>query len=139
MGSYLFIHTLFWATILILNYICYKYASILPFPLPLLVFLLKQCVFIFTAVDYCASEKHGCEHECVNADGSYFCRCAKGFALNPDKKTCTSKLQTTKFLFGCYCYGHYGCGKLRSIEKRRIMCCGRLTPCASFAPLSGLS
>ncbi|KAF5915182.1 hypothetical protein HPG69_011645 [Diceros bicornis minor] len=41
------------------------------------------------AVDYCASENHGCEHECVNADGSYFCRCPKGFALNPDEKTCT--------------------------------------------------
>ncbi|KAL0598879.1 Zinc finger protein [Plecturocebus cupreus] len=46
----------------------------------------------YRPVDYCASENHGCEHECVNADGSYLCQCHKGFALNPDKKTCTSDL-----------------------------------------------
>uniref|UniRef100_A0A8C8ZQJ4 Matrilin-2 n=1 Tax=Prolemur simus TaxID=1328070 RepID=A0A8C8ZQJ4_PROSS len=39
-------------------------------------------------IDYCASPNHGCQHECINTDNSYFCRCLKGFTLNPDKKTC---------------------------------------------------
>ncbi|TKC41563.1 hypothetical protein EI555_015686, partial [Monodon monoceros] len=52
-------------------------------------------------VDYCTSENHGCEHECVNTDSSYFCRCPKGFALNPDKKTCTKIDYCTSPDHGC--------------------------------------
>ncbi|KAF4102644.1 hypothetical protein G5714_015527 [Onychostoma macrolepis] len=36
----------------------------------------------------CASGIHECEHECVNTDDSFKCRCRKGFTLAPDGKTC---------------------------------------------------
>ncbi|CAO2602552.1 Matn2 [Lemmus lemmus] len=45
----------------------------------------------FCKIDYCASSNHGCQHECVNAQKSAFCRCLKGFMLNPDGKTCRRK------------------------------------------------
>ncbi|KAJ8288388.1 hypothetical protein COCON_G00010470 [Conger conger] len=36
----------------------------------------------------CAEVDHRCEHICVSTPTSYFCRCRKGYVLNPDGKTC---------------------------------------------------
>lgn len=74
-------------TIISSNYFCYRYSDILLHPSSY-----PKCVLFSSAMDYCASENHGCEHECVNAESSYLCRCHEGFALNSDKKTCSSKL-----------------------------------------------
>ncbi|XP_005731114.1 matrilin-3a [Pundamilia nyererei] len=41
-------------------------------------------------VDPC-SMGHDCEHICVNSNASYYCKCRKGYILNPDKKTCSLK------------------------------------------------
>ncbi|KAF5900269.1 matrilin-3-like isoform X3, partial [Clarias magur] len=32
---------------------------------------------------------HDCEHICVNGEGSYHCKCRRGFVLNEDEKTCS--------------------------------------------------
>ncbi|XP_016330615.1 matrilin-4-like [Sinocyclocheilus anshuiensis] len=48
------------------------------------VFHSKLCA----ASDPCASGIHECEHECVNTDHSFMCRCRKGFTLAPDGKAC---------------------------------------------------
>ena len=39
-------------------------------------------------VDECLSENGGCEHHCVNAEGSYECVCNIGFELMRDGKRC---------------------------------------------------
>lgn len=52
---------------------------------------LQPC-FSFSDKDVCNSVDHGCEHVCVNTDGSYICQCYEGFVLREDKKTCKSKL-----------------------------------------------
>ncbi|XP_064411324.1 matrilin-3a [Latimeria chalumnae] len=44
-------------------------------------------------LDICALGNHGCEHICVNAQGSYFCKCHPGFTLNADKKTCSKEVR----------------------------------------------
>lgn len=44
-----------------------------------------------TAIDACADGRHGCQHHCVSAHGSYSCRCRPGYYLNQDKRSCTSK------------------------------------------------
>lgn len=43
------------------------------------------------AIDACADGRHGCQHHCVSARGSYSCRCRAGYYLNQDKRSCTSK------------------------------------------------
>lgn len=42
-------------------------------------------------IDYCDLGNHGCEHDCVSVPESYICRCKKGYVLNLDGKTCSSK------------------------------------------------
>lgn len=42
-------------------------------------------------IDYCDLGNHGCEHDCVSVPASYICRCKKGYVLNLDGKTCSSK------------------------------------------------
>uniref|UniRef100_A0A663ML99 Matrilin-3 n=1 Tax=Athene cunicularia TaxID=194338 RepID=A0A663ML99_ATHCN len=55
-------------------------------------FLLKMNRFShmhLAAVDTCAPGRHECDQICVSNNGSYVCECYEGYALNPDKKTCS--------------------------------------------------
>ncbi|XP_053687238.1 uncharacterized protein LOC128736775 [Sabethes cyaneus] len=36
----------------------------------------------------CSSDNAGCQHHCINSDGSYYCSCKYGFKLDPDKHGC---------------------------------------------------
>ncbi|CAG5130412.1 unnamed protein product [Candidula unifasciata] len=38
--------------------------------------------------DECATKEHGCEHNCVNTIGSYYCTCNFTFQLHSDGKRC---------------------------------------------------
>ncbi|XP_009462490.1 PREDICTED: matrilin-3 [Nipponia nippon] len=44
----------------------------------------------FCAVNVCALGTHDCEQVCVSNGGSYLCDCYEGYALNPDKRTCSA-------------------------------------------------
>lgn len=44
------------------------------------------------AIDACADGRHGCEHHCISARGTYSCRCRAGYYLNQDRRSCTSKV-----------------------------------------------
>ena len=45
----------------------------------------------YADVDECTDNKHGCEHQCVNNDGSFQCECRNGFMLKKDHKHCDGK------------------------------------------------
>lgn len=45
--------------------------------------------FFPSGINYCALNKPGCEHECVNTEESYYCRCRRGYTLDPNGKTCS--------------------------------------------------
>ena len=53
---------------------------------------------ILIDVDECYEETDGCQQECVNTNGSYYCTCRIGYRLTSD---------------GYNCEGTYGCYKLR--------------------------
>ena len=40
-------------------------------------------------VDECQLSNGGCEHHCINTNGSYTCNCNKGFFLDSNGKTCS--------------------------------------------------
>ena len=41
-----------------------------------------------TDIDECSTSGHGCDQDCVNTEGSYFCQCKEGYALNSDGRSC---------------------------------------------------
>ena len=46
--------------------------------------------FIFHLdIDECEEGTDGCDHNCTNAVGSYFCTCMDGYELESDNQTCT--------------------------------------------------
>ena len=54
----------------------------------LLSFVVRQ---LFIDIDECASTSHGCDHQCHNTPGSYYCTCDNGYYLGLDGRTCIGK------------------------------------------------
>ena len=52
------------------------------------VLLLFSC---FPDYPECLLDHHGCQHICNNLQGSFYCSCYTGYALNMDNKTCAGK------------------------------------------------
>ena len=40
-------------------------------------------------VNECQKSNGGCEHHCINTNGSYICKCNKGFFLDGNGKICS--------------------------------------------------
>ena len=40
-------------------------------------------------IDECVEGLGGCDHNCTNTNGSYFCSCMDGYELESDNHTCT--------------------------------------------------
>ena len=40
-------------------------------------------------IDECATDNGGCDHTCVNNDGSYYCQCNEGYILDDDNRGCS--------------------------------------------------
>ena len=45
--------------------------------------------FIPSDVNECSTSSHGCDHVCVNTNGSYYCNCREGFVLSSNGRTCS--------------------------------------------------
>ena len=42
-------------------------------------------------VNECTDNNGGCEHICVNNEGSYSCSCKNGYSLNINGRNCSGK------------------------------------------------
>ena len=56
----------------------------------------KQCCG-WTDINECMADEGGCEHNCTNLIGSYFCGCLEGYELDIDGHMCNG----TRNKFGC--------------------------------------
>ena len=50
----------------------------------------------------CEASNGGCQHHCVNNNGSYICQCNKGFVLDHNGKSCTGKLKIQVICENCF-------------------------------------
>ena len=48
-------------------------------------------MYCISDLNECKDENGGCEHTCVNTNGSYECTCKDGYQLTKDKKKCQGK------------------------------------------------
>ena len=49
-------------------------------------------------VNECDTSNGGCQHQCVNTNGSYVCYCNKGFNLDWNGKSCSGKFSIPQSL-----------------------------------------
>ena len=48
-----------------------------------------DCLIIHSDIDECIEGSDGCDHNCTNTDGSYYCTCIDGYKMQLDNHTCT--------------------------------------------------
>ena len=48
---------------------------------------------MYLDINECDTLKGGCQHQCKNTNGSYFCQCSEGFFLDGDGKTCLGNFE----------------------------------------------
>jgi len=53
--------------------------------------------------DECATDAHGCHHECVNTLGGFQCKCHIGYELHSDGRQCEGKLTASDLRYGFVC------------------------------------
>ena len=51
-------------------------------------------------VDECAEGSDGCDHNCTNTNGSYYCNCTTGYELELDNRTCAGN-EYAKLVYVC--------------------------------------
>ena len=49
----------------------------------------------FADIDECTENTDGCQHTCINTDGSFQCSCRDGFRLGNDGRSCVGKFATS--------------------------------------------
>lgn len=95
-----------------------------------------QLVYSAEDINECDNNNGGCSHTCVNNQGSYTCRCPKGYGLKNDSRTClavpTTQPLVSSTLSSNSCGPHrFGCVDGTCIDKRQV--CDGLYDCVDMS------
>jgi hypothetical protein len=52
-------------------------------------------------INECAANNGGCQQNCINTLGSYYCNCSSGYTLNTDGKSCNDSNECATHNGGC--------------------------------------
>ena len=55
------------------------------------ILFINPSIVCFEDINECNSNNGGCEHDCMNTEGSYYCTCDTGYSLNKNNNNCTGK------------------------------------------------
>ena len=64
-----------------------------------LTFETKAFLKLVTEIDECATNNGGCEHDCDNTDGSFFCSCESGYRLDNNSLNCSGTNVLLRILY----------------------------------------
>ena len=45
-------------------------------------------------INECSNSNGGCQHNCTNTIGSYYCSCGTGYSLDDNSHSCSCKMET---------------------------------------------
>ena len=63
------------------------------------------CTYIaITDIDECLDNNGNCSNDCVNTEGSYYCKCPAGYHLQPNNRICKGK--HSYVTVNCYNYNY---------------------------------
>ena len=48
-------------------------------------------------IDECSNFNGGCQHNCTNIIGSYYCSCAAGYSHDDNGHSCSRKIQSSMY------------------------------------------
>ena len=72
-------------------------------------------LLLFLDVNECETLNGGCQHQCVNKNGSYVCECNEKYVMDGNGKTCSGKL---KIRMSCDTY--FKCARKKLVN---VICC----------------
>ena len=58
------------------------------------------CILFSLDVNECSINNGGCQHTCVNTDGSYECQCRSGYRLSSNGRNCIGTVDL-EIIFAC--------------------------------------
>ena len=65
------------------------------------------CIFVdsgllytshLTDINECSDSNGGCDDDCINTIGSFYCECDSGYALQTNGKTCNGQLHVLLYI-----------------------------------------
>jgi len=54
---------------------------------------LHKLIILYIDMNECSDSNGGCQHNCTNTIGSYYCSCAAGYSLDENDHSCSCEIR----------------------------------------------